>query len=148
MTLADRNCLQIAPLVPEGPHRYAEVRFFFEFEVRGERRTLAMVSMFSAPDKTHLADSFNTLAVCEHLGDRGVKVIDAKSLLSVISMVPFKLALREEELVKPAIVAAAEHQFFVCEKLGLAVAYWGGRAETAGEDGEGADEEDEEPGEA
>jgi hypothetical protein len=50
--------------------------------------------------------------VCHHQGDAGLRVVDVKSIASVVAMVPFG--------------SADEHRYFVAEKLGLDVAHMGG----------------------
>lgn len=50
--------------------------------------------------------------MCHHQGDAGLRVVNVKSIASVVAMVP--------------LGPADENQFFVAEKLGLDVAHMGG----------------------
>ena len=89
---------------------FAEVRFYFIKTVRDEPRALALVSLYSPPDEYLLQLSSNTLVVCGHQGERALVVIDAKSILSVVAMVPF-----------PFMVGGQGDQYFMIEKIGLDV---------------------------
>jgi hypothetical protein len=71
-----------------------------------------MVSLYSAPDMALYCKSYGALWVCKHGGDAGLRVVDVKSIASVVSMVPFGLV--------------EENRYFVAEKLGLDVTHMGG----------------------
>ena len=73
-------------------------------------RALALVSLYSPPDEYLLQLSNNTLVVCRHQGERTLVVIDAKSILSVVAMVPF-----------PFMVGGQGDQYYMIEKIGLDV---------------------------
>ncbi|KAM6499948.1 hypothetical protein JOM56_005456, partial [Amanita muscaria] len=49
----------------------------------------ALVSTYSNPDVELLVQSHNALWVSKHLGSHGLRVIDPKSIESVVAMVPF-----------------------------------------------------------
>jgi hypothetical protein len=68
--------------------------------------TLAAVSMFLPADKELLEESFGVLQVCQYVGNDSVLVIDAKSILEVVGMVPFNPPGREQP-----------DEYFVVEKL-------------------------------
>ncbi|KII89767.1 hypothetical protein PLICRDRAFT_564772 [Plicaturopsis crispa FD-325 SS-3] len=108
---------------------FAEVLFFFEFRVGQEERQLALVSMFTPPDAALLEASVNTLWSCRHQGDLGLRVIDTKYILSVVAMVPHRIALH----------GVTQDRFFVAEKPGLDVAHMGGTEE---EEEEKSDDDD------
>jgi len=77
-----------------------------------------LVSLYTAPDATLLARSHGTLWCCGYQAESELRVIPAKSIISVVAMVPLK-----------------DDRFFVVEKLGLEVAYMGGVEEDmAGEE--------------
>jgi len=46
--------------------------------------------MFSDPDPHVLEVSYRTLCLCTYLGVNGIRIIDAKWIMDVIGMVPFK----------------------------------------------------------
>jgi hypothetical protein len=73
-----------------------------------ESKAFALVSLYSPPNEYLLEQSHTTLAVCRYHGDRALKVIDAKSILSVIAMVPFPFSLDGHS-----------DQYFLIEKMGL-----------------------------
>jgi len=50
----------------------------------------------------------NTLFVCQYQGEDDVVVINVKSILSVVAMVPF-----------PFVVGGRYNQFFMIEQIGL-----------------------------
>lgn len=60
-----------------------------------ECRTLAMVLLYTMPDPGMLKQSYNTLLVCKHQDDTALKVIDARSVLSVVAMLPLPLTTTE-----------------------------------------------------
>jgi hypothetical protein len=77
-----------------------------------------LISLYTAPDVTLLARSHGTLWCSGYQAESELRVIPAKSIISVVAMVPHK-----------------DDCFFVVEKLGLEVAYMGGVEEDmAGEE--------------
>ena len=88
----------------------AEVRYYFFNVFRGELRPFALVSLFSPPNQYILESTQTTLAVCRYYGDRALVIIDAKSILSVVAMIPF-----------PFLVDGYAEQFFMVEQIGLDV---------------------------
>ena len=75
-----------------------------------------MVSLYSDPCQDLLKLSYNTLLSCTH--DKGMRVIDVKTIRSVIAMVPHK-PFHED----------TQQRYFIVEKPGLDVAYLGGNVE-------------------
>ena len=73
---------------------------------------LALVSLYSRPDATLLQSSSNTLWSCQYQGVEGFRVVEVKSIMSVVAIVP----LPHGDL----------GSCFVAEKLGLEVADLGG----------------------
>ena len=65
---------------------------------------------YSPPNEYLLASTHTTLAVCRHHRERPLVVIDAKSILSVVAMVPF-----------PFTLDGHNNQYYVVEKIGLDV---------------------------
>ncbi|KAG2342178.1 hypothetical protein BDR05DRAFT_976597 [Suillus weaverae] len=77
---------------------------------------VAVISMFSLPDQELLDLSCLTVSLCRHDEDDDVRVIDLKSILSVIGMVPHQPTLPS---------GVTEDRFFVVEKPGLDIATFG-----------------------
>ena len=73
-------------------------------------RAFAVVSPYSPPNEHLLEVSYNTLVVCRYQGDSVLWVIDVKSILSVVAMVPFNF-----------LIDGLDNQFFLVEKIGLDV---------------------------
>jgi hypothetical protein len=69
---------------------------------------LAIVCLYSLPDNYLLHISHDTLFVCEH--QDAVVVIEVKSIISVVAMVPF-----------PFVVGGRGNQYFMIEQIGLDV---------------------------
>jgi hypothetical protein len=92
------------------------VQYFFQANIRDCTHTLALVSVYSAPDATLLEASSNTLWVSTYQGNDALLVIDFKAILSVVAMVPFPGT--------PADVNPA--RYFAVDKIGLEVGYMGG----------------------
>jgi len=67
----------------------AEVLFYFFVQDQNLRHTLAAVQMYSTPDPQIREDTYNTVNVCTHLGQGGIRIIDAKWICEVIAMIPF-----------------------------------------------------------
>ncbi|KAJ6480041.1 hypothetical protein DFH09DRAFT_849271, partial [Mycena vulgaris] len=79
---------------PAAGESYAEVQFFFQAKLDNKLVALALVSPYSAPDQRLLEESSNTLWVCESSGENSLQVIRAKTISSVVGMVPFDAAGR------------------------------------------------------
>ncbi|KAH7905890.1 hypothetical protein BJ138DRAFT_1072332, partial [Hygrophoropsis aurantiaca] len=95
---------------------FGEVQYYFYTKVAGRHIPVALVSLYSAPDKDLLRRSHQTLWVCKYQGIGALQVIDVKSIVSVVAMVPFP---HSDEV-------GGSSSFFVAEKPGLEVAYLGG----------------------
>lgn len=79
--------------------------------------TLALISRYDAPDTQLVKASSGALLVCRYRGNAtALDVIPVTNIVSCIAMVPFK---------------NQENMFFVCEKMGLEVAFLGGEGEDA-----------------
>ncbi|KAL1950134.1 hypothetical protein VTO73DRAFT_5257 [Trametes versicolor] len=109
------------------PSRFAEVQYFFQFNIAGVERTLAMITPFTLPDPAILAESENTILACNHPGDADCEVIEVMDIASVVAMVPLPLTLAEA--AEPDAAACYGSRFFVIERPGLDVAYLAGREE-------------------
>ncbi|KAM6489411.1 hypothetical protein JOM56_015128 [Amanita muscaria] len=74
---------------------YAEVLYYFTSTALQHGHAFAMVVTYSNPHPDFLSASHSTLWVTRNLGNLGLHVVDAKSIQSVVAMVPF--VLKEEE---------------------------------------------------
>lgn len=94
---------------------FAEVLFFFELRSDHNTQTLeplALVSVYSPPDRTLLQESNDTFYTCRHQGEAGLRVVQVTTFLSVVSMIPH--------------VLAGEERFYMFEKPGMDLANLGG----------------------
>jgi hypothetical protein len=73
-------------------------------------QAFALVSPYSPPNGHLLQVSHGTLVVCRYRGDEILWVIDAKSIISVVAMVPF-----------PFLLDGNGDNYFMIEKVGLDV---------------------------
>ena len=90
---------------------FAEVKFYFLKTFGGTSEALAIISLYSPPDNYLLYIIHNALCVCKYQGEDSIVVINVKSILSVIVMVPFPFTLRGHG-----------DQYFMIEQIGLDVA--------------------------
>ncbi len=65
------------------------MQYYFRVTIAEEIRTCALVSEYSAPHAELYKTSSHALAVSKYLGQDGLAVIFAKSILSVVAMVPY-----------------------------------------------------------
>jgi hypothetical protein len=98
-----------------------EVYFFILWTHEGHDTALALVSMYSTPEPRLLKASHNMLWSCEHHGDLALQFIDAKTIQSVIVMIPYMPRIEAQQLGEC---------FFLVEKPGLNIALIGGMDET------------------
>lgn len=100
--------------MPEG-FEIGEVHYFFRYDVQKNIPTpLAMVKVFGIPDRALLEESFGTLWVaCS--GEAGMRVIPAKSILSVVAMIPFS----ENRGVSEEVEKKLKGFHYLYEKMGL-----------------------------
>ena len=116
--------------------RIAEVYFFVLFHHDDIKIPLALVSLYSAPDPYLLCLSMNTLCSCSYLGDGALKFINAKTIKSVVAMIPHSPSIDGQP---------PEDWFFLVEKPGLDVALMSGSVEDMlGEDNDATDDRDNE----
>ncbi|KAJ7263366.1 hypothetical protein C8J57DRAFT_1070616 [Mycena rebaudengoi] len=91
------------------------VQFFFQATINDTRElSVALVSVYSDPDPDLLLASFQTVLLCEYLGEDALQVIDIKSIKASVGMIPYP---DEDGL------------YFVAEKMGLDVGDMGGEEE-------------------
>ena len=90
------------------------MKYYFPATINAQRKALALISLFSPPDNELRTKSRDTLWVCRYRGDESLLVVDASSIHSVVSMVPF-LPLNHPNISDCDL-------FFVNQDLGLDVA--------------------------
>jgi hypothetical protein len=73
-----------------------------------------MVSKYTKADMNLLKESSDTLRVVDYEGSEGLRVIEAKSITSVVALIPFILSDHEKK--NPDICKRYSHSFFVGEK--------------------------------
>ncbi len=111
------------------------MQYFFRATVAGEIGTWALVSEYTAPNTELLRTSSGALIVCQYMGQDCLRVISAKSIMSVVGMVPY-----------PHGGLGPGQWFFLVEKMGLVMAHFRGdeevdEQEEQGEhNGDGGDE--------
>lgn len=66
--------------------------------------------MFSDADPDVLKNSYGTLHRCKYLGADGIQIIDAKWIMAVVGMVPFKYAQEDRNYLEGK-------QYFAVEKM-------------------------------
>ncbi|KAJ6535144.1 hypothetical protein B0H19DRAFT_1004445, partial [Mycena capillaripes] len=109
------NKLRIARnILFDGKHQIAEVHFYFRAEIQGTVQTLALVDLYSEPDEEFAHESYNTVIICGHGKGEHLAVIPAKSILSVVAMVPLSIIPGSNERYR-----TPETDYFLVEKPGL-----------------------------
>ena len=76
-----------------------------------------MLSIYSNPHLTLLAELYQMLHVCKHLSHHGRCVVNAKLIQSLVAMIPFPLTV--EEAQNPDICTMYTNCFYVGEKPAL-----------------------------
>ena len=87
-----------------------EARFYFRVNVAGSQETLVVCSLYSPADERLNRETYGALNVFDYHGEEALVVIQATSILSVVTMVPFG----EQIQGRPA-------RFFLVEKFSLGV---------------------------
>ncbi|KIL54644.1 hypothetical protein M378DRAFT_39320, partial [Amanita muscaria Koide BX008] len=67
---------------------FGEVQYYFQEVINGQKKTLALISVYSQPDEQLIHQSHGTLLVCKYRPD-SLLVIDVKFIRSVVAMIPF-----------------------------------------------------------
>jgi hypothetical protein len=93
--------------------RLAEVYFFILWTHEGHETPLVLILLYSTPDPRLLKALHNTLWSCEHQGDSALRFINAKTIQSVVVMIPHTPRIEAQQL---------QARFFLVEKPGLDVA--------------------------
>jgi hypothetical protein len=96
-------------LTVNGTSKLAEVQYFFRLQFHHEIFSLALVSLFSPPDRDLLVESQNTTEVCHYNGDSALQIVDVKAISTVVSMFPDFQVTPEGEILTP------ENQYVLME---------------------------------
>ncbi|KAG2109538.1 hypothetical protein DEU56DRAFT_749953 [Suillus clintonianus] len=118
----------------DGTTCYGEVQYFTQLAIRNDGpqaawrfRTVALVSLYSAPDKQLLELSHQTVWSCTNQGEVGLRVVDVTDIQAVVAVIPHRPTLPS---------GVTEDRVFVVEKTGLDVSYTGVFAEEDDNDNE------------
>ncbi|RDX46348.1 hypothetical protein OH76DRAFT_1328062, partial [Lentinus brumalis] len=66
-----------------------EVQYYFQCHIGGEMRTLALVSKYGPPNEALLMESSGVVwACCAAPPGRGLEVIDVKTIIACVAMIP------------------------------------------------------------
>jgi hypothetical protein len=115
---------------------FAEVYYFFRLRFGADQvYSLALVSIYSNPNQDLLRTSYQTIYACSHQGNAALQVIDIKSIISVVALVPFFVVNPDGTIEQP------EDEFFLVEKPGLDVATLIGEEEEEEYDGENEEDD-------
>ncbi|KZV85133.1 hypothetical protein EXIGLDRAFT_623344 [Exidia glandulosa HHB12029] len=98
-----------------GTLEFAEVRYYFELDVAGQDKALAMVCLCTRPDQELLELSSHTLWSCQHQGDDGLRVVEYNTIRAVVAMPHHSSMLPD----------AFRDHVFVAEMPGLEIAEMG-----------------------
>ena len=101
------------------------MQYYFRAQIGGRVGTYALVSEYSAPDPTLFSKSSGALFVSRYYGQDCLKVINAKSILSAVAMVPY-----------PHAGLGSGKWHFLVEKMGLEMFGFRGDEEADEEEGE------------
>ncbi|CDO77865.1 hypothetical protein BN946_scf184612.g2 [Trametes cinnabarina] len=136
------NAVRRSRMVKLKDNRFAEVLYLFPLTVKETNTTfyLAMVSIFSPPDSAICKEAHNILLACRYQGQRSREVVNIKDIQSVIAMVP--LPLRKDEAEDPHAEELYSNRFFVVEKLGLDMVWFGREEMMDQDDDEGGEGDD------
>ncbi|SJL09586.1 uncharacterized protein ARMOST_12966 [Armillaria ostoyae] len=113
---------------------FAEVQYFFQLRFGEDIHTLALVSIYSPPNMSLLAESFQTVYTCDYQGDADLRAIFVTDIAAVVAMVPFFTVTNEGDIITP------ENKYFLVEKPGLEISELRGEEEDDTEGEEDADD--------
>ncbi|EIW73857.1 hypothetical protein CONPUDRAFT_68274 [Coniophora puteana RWD-64-598 SS2] len=114
MTKGVRQSRNVKIMMPHSTEpSYAEVRYYFIAKINDVTMGFAMVSLYGRPDVQLRDKSLNNIHACRYHGDTALRVINVKTIQSVVAMVPHKFPNHNEIL------------HFAMEKPGLDVAVFG-----------------------
>ncbi|KAF9495305.1 hypothetical protein BDN71DRAFT_1482744 [Pleurotus eryngii] len=99
-----------------------DVHIFRMVKVGGEEKAFALVSLYSHPDADLLEDSYGALWVCDYLGLHNLHVVEAESIISVVSI-----------QLLPPLPHKVPNRWFVVEKPGMDDLEMLGQEENMGE---------------
>ena len=95
----------------------------FQISIGNIKRTFALISKYSPPDRFLSDKSYETVLACSYHGDTALALIEVEAIKAVVAMIPYQFR-RDETL------------FFVVEKPGLDVATMGGEEQRDDNDGD------------
>ena len=84
-----------------GTTAIADIEYFFRLQFGETVHSLALVTMFSPPDEEVLRESHHAAYICHRGGTDALTVVDIKSIIAVVSMVPDYQVTVEGEIIVP-----------------------------------------------
>lgn len=90
------------------------------------------MALHSRPNENLFKESIWTVWSVTEQGETGLRVIDAKTILSVVSVIPHDHHLTED---------SSDARFFVWEQMGMDMALLSPHGEVPGEEDEGMDQD-------
>lgn len=109
--------------------RYGEVLYFFQHKIGNNVHTLAVVSLYGLENALLLAESSGTVWACQAQGDDTLVVIDVKTILTCIAMVPHTFVIPNTDPLQ---------LFLAMDKIGAEIGNMG----EAGDDSDDDDDDD------
>jgi hypothetical protein len=79
----------------------ADIEYFFRLRFGDVIHSLALVSVFSPPDEDLLEESHHAAYICQYRGVAALRVVDAKAITSVVSMVPDYQVTGDGDIITP-----------------------------------------------
>ncbi len=109
--------------------------YFFRLLLDGQLHTLAVVSVFSAPNEVLATRTHGTLKPCFYRGAAAIEAIPVKSIISVVAMIPMQAT--PQEAAEPEAAVKYLNRYAVVEKPGLEIAFMAGHVEDPRSDADG-----------
>jgi cephalosporin-C deacetylase-like acetyl esterase len=111
------------------------VQYYFRLCFEDIVHTLSVISVFSQPDASLLAESSHTVYACHYQGDNSLTTIDVKQIKAVVAMIPYFRVINDG-------IQVPETEHFLVEKPYLDVTYFRGEEDPDSET-EGQEEREE-----
>jgi U3 small nucleolar RNA-associated protein 14 len=101
--------------------RFSEVQYYFCLRQHTHTHAVAIVSFYTAPDAKICSVSQDTLWVCQRAHAQDYRLINVKTIQSIVAMIPFPLS--DVENNTPAIKSKYANSFYVAEKPFLPISH-------------------------
>ncbi|EJD36916.1 hypothetical protein AURDEDRAFT_173986 [Auricularia subglabra TFB-10046 SS5] len=104
-------------------YSFARVRYFFQYQLNGETRTLAMIEQYGNAMVDLHDSSHGTVLVAERMGDDGLDVIDYSQVISLVTAPP----------IPESWQGNWEGKYYIAEKMGMDVTWFDLKGDDDGE---------------